>query len=247
MKVIVNGLAIEYESQGEGRVILMLHGWGNTMHYFDALCSEIKGFQIVRLDLPGFGGSETPQKPWTVEVYARFVARFCEKLHIEPALIIGHSFGGRITAKGVSQKILNPQKIVLIASAGVAHRRTARNIGYTIIAKVGKLLLAPFPKGAYNRFRYALYRSTGSDYLTVGSMSETFLHMIREDLSNAAAAIKTPTLLIWGEDDAVTPVTEGKKLNALIPNSRLYVVPSAGHFVHKEKPKEVAELIRGFI
>jgi pimeloyl-ACP methyl ester carboxylesterase len=247
VKVIVQDIATNYEDEGQGPVLLLLHGWGNTLNYYDSLCSELKEFRVVRLDLPGFGSSEIPRSAWNVEMYARFVAQFCEKLHLEPKAMIGHSFGGRIITKGVGQKILHPEKIILIASAGVADRQTLRNALYAGIAKMGKVILAPLPTSLYQRAREKLYAQTGSDYLTTGTMSETFLLTIREDLSVDATAITIPVLLVWGLNDLVTPLQEGKRLNTLIRNSKLCVISNAGHFVHQEKPAEVAQLIKDFL
>ena len=247
MKTIVNNLAVEYLDEGSGPHILMLHGWGNTMRYLDTLCNELKDCRVVRLDLPGFGDSEKAPAPWNVEDYARFIEKFCEKLQIKPRAMFGHSFGGRILTKGVGEGILHPEKIILAASAGVADRKTKRNMLYASIAKIGRYVLAPFSEKLYQRARHALYNMTGSDYLTTGKMSETFLKVIREDLSPCATKIATPTLLIWGADDAVTPLSEGKKLNELIRNSVLHVIAGAAHFVYRDNPKEVARLIREFV
>ena len=86
MKVIVDGLATEYQDEGHGPVILMLHGWGNTYHVFDAIVPALaKIRRVVRLDLPGFGATERPAEAWYVEDYARFVGAFCAKLKIDPA------------------------------------------------------------------------------------------------------------------------------------------------------------------
>jgi pimeloyl-ACP methyl ester carboxylesterase len=246
MKSIVSGLATEHSDKGLGPVILMLHGWGDSLHSFDILAEKLQGYQIVRLDLPGFGGSELPIGVWTVEDYARFIKEFCKKLHIEPQYMIGHSLGGRILIKAVASGLLNPRKLILVGSAGVADRQTVRNSAFMVLAKVGKLLLKPFPKSWYLRLRRELYRVTGGDYISTGALKETFLKVINEDLSETARQVSIPTLLIWGEDDIVTPVSEGKKLHSLIPNSELRVLIGAGHFVHQQKADDVAELIRKF-
>lgn len=248
MKVIVSGLAIEYRDEGKGPILLMLHGWKDDLRTFDPLIKELsKAYRIIRVDLPGFGGSEMPPSPWCVEDYARFVAAFLEKVGMSTYVLIGHSLGGRIVVKGVSERILYPQKMVLIASAGVAHRRTLRNIAFASMAKIGRFVLAPFPGSLYERAREALHASAGSDYASAGAMSETFLNIIREDLSAAASKITTPTLLIWGESDTATPLSEGKKFKKLISQSILTAIPRAGHFVHRERPKEVAQAIAQFV
>ena len=248
MKVIVNGLATEYQDEGHGPVILMLHGWGNTLHIFDALIPAlVKNRRIVRLDLPGFGATERPASPWGVEEYARFVGAFCEKLRLDVDVLIGYSLGGRIVIKGLSHGILSSHRAVLIAAAGVAERTTVRNQVFSAIAKIGKVLLWPLPKNVYQSARRLLYVQTGSDYLTIGSMSETMRKVVQEDLSSNAAGVSVPTLLVWGEHDVVTPLSEGRKLNRLIRESQITVIPDTSHFVIIENPSRVAELIHDFI
>jgi pimeloyl-ACP methyl ester carboxylesterase len=247
MKVIVDGLAVEYLDEGQGPVLLLLHGWGNTMRYFDPLCAELSGMRLVRLDLPGFGGTQQPAGDWTVEDYVRFVGAFCKKLAIAPAYMLGHSFGGRILIKGAGEGVLHPQKLILIGSAGVAERRTLRNGLYALLAKIGKILLRPLPAGLYARLRRTLYERSGSDYLQSGAMAGTFLSVIKEDLSGYAARIEVPALLIWGARDEATPLAEGKRLQALIKDSALRVIPDAGHFAYRERPAETARMIEAYI
>ena len=92
-----------------------------------------------------------------------------------------------------------------------------------------------------------MYGLIDSDYLSAGALKETFLKIIAENLSSSAENIAAPALLIWGANDAETPLADGKRLSRLIHGSELKTINGAGHFVHREKPKEVAELIRKFL
>jgi pimeloyl-ACP methyl ester carboxylesterase len=247
MKVIVKGLATEFQDEGSGPVLLMLHGWGDSLHSFDLLTHRLGGYRIVRLDLPGFGGTELPKGEWNVGDYARFVQEFCKKIDITPQYLIGHSFGGRVSIQGLARGILSAKKLILTASAGVADRPTVQNNAFIAIAKIGKVLLKPFPQSWYLNLRRELYNVTGGDYVSAGALKETFIKVISEDLSVDASQIKIPVLLIWGEDDFVTPVSEGKKLNELIEDSKLHILHGAGHFVHQQKIDEVTDLIKKFL
>ncbi|MDO8593959.1 MAG: alpha/beta hydrolase [bacterium] len=250
MKIIVNSLAIEYEDTGTGPVVLFLHGWKDDLHTFYELVPLLQGFRLVRVDFPGFGGSELPQVAWSTREYADFVADFCKKIVISPEIIVGHSFGGRVTLKGVSSGILTPKKLVLIASAGLAKYKTSKVRLFLFAAKAGKAVLFFLPYSHRERLRRRLYGAAGSgDYMNIhtGVLKETFLKAIREDLTDSAKEIHLPTLLIWGKQDVVTPFWDGKRLQTLISDSKLEVLNDATHFVHQEKPQEVAELIKKFI
>lgn len=249
MKVIVQGLATEYQDEGAGPVILFLHGWQDTVQSFDSLVPLLfVTNRVIRLDLPGFGRTEFPKEVWDLDRFVGFVVGFIQKLDIVVDVIVGHSFGGRIVIKGVVTGHLQPRKIVLIGSAGLAKKRTIRNSVLKIIAKIGGVVtdIPPFVIWRES-LRKKMYQSIGSDYLHAGALRETFLKIIAEDLGADAKKISIPTLLIWGSGDTETPLRDGKRLCQLIPNSKLSVINGAGHFVHKEKPQEVATLIRTFL
>ena len=249
MKIIVQNLATEYLDEGVGQVLLFLHGWQDNFHTFDSLASLLSPTRrVIRLDLPGFGKSEVPKESWNLDNYVQFVKEFIEKLDIKVYALVGHSFGGRIAIKGEATKNLQAQKIILIGSAGIAKNRTFRNSLLKILAKIGGLITYIPPLIFWRKaLRKRMYGFIGSDYLNTGKLKETFLKIISEDLSASARKITTPTLLIWGESDTETPLSDGKQLAGLIADSKLKVISGAGHFVHKEKSQEVAKLVQEFL
>ncbi|MCE9541285.1 alpha/beta hydrolase [Candidatus Kaiserbacteria bacterium] len=247
MKVIVNGVATEYADDGTGPVILMLHGWKDSLHSFDPLIPVLtQAYRVVRLDMPGFGGTEMPPKNWVLGDYVDFVGGFISKLKLDVHTLAGHSFGGRVAIKGVADGMFTPAKLVLIASAGVAERNTLRNKSLKVLAKVGKLATLPLPKSVKNKLRNRLYKNIQSDYTNAGTLKDTFVNVISENLSGAAKEVTVPALLIWGSADTETTLEEGVRLGGLIKNSRLELIQAAGHFVHREHPDTVARLIGDF-
>jgi len=178
--------------------------------------------------------------------YVRFVEDFIKKIDLRVDIIIGHSFGGRIIIKGAER--FCPRKVVLISSAGIAKRRTLRNSVLKLLTKIGSLITYIPPLIFYReKIKRKFYSSIGSDYLEAGSLKETFLKIISENLEERAKLMQLPTLLIWGSDDKETPLSEGERLSVAIPNLELRVIKGAGHFVHRERPDEVAGLIKEFI
>jgi pimeloyl-ACP methyl ester carboxylesterase len=229
MRCIVDGLAVEYKDIGTGKTVVMLHGWKDDLHTFDNIATSLSSScRIVRIDMPGFGGSEAPLSDWVLDDYVGFVKDFLEKLNIRPDILVGHSFGGRITIKGIAKKILSAKKIVLISSAGVARRKTFKNSALAILAKIGRIATAIPPVSFWKQeIRRKLYEAIGSDYFCAGALRGTFL-------------------IIWGSADYTTPIEDGRRLNQLISGSRLQVIEGAGHFVHKERPNEVSAIMREF-
>jgi pimeloyl-ACP methyl ester carboxylesterase len=247
MKVIVQELAINYRDEGLGGTILLLHGWQNNLNTFDKIARLLtESFRIVRLDLPGFGESESPSKDWDLNAYVKFVEDFIRKLDLKPEAIIGHSFGGRIIIK--SRGVFGVKKNILIASAGVAKRDNFRNKvmkGTSMI--IGPLLKIPPLSLIRGRIRAWFYDKIKSDYLRSESMKGIFVKVISENLADDCSKIRVPTLLIWGRDDSETPLSEGKTMSQIIPNSKLEVINKAGHFVHQYHPETVANLIKSFL
>ena len=221
MKAIVEDLAVEYQDEGNSKrpTLLFLHGWRNDLHSFDALVPELAAsYRIVRLDLPGFGGTELPHKAWELDDYVRFVADFIKKLNISVDVLVGHSLGGRIMIKGLGSKVFSPKKAVLIASAGIAKRKTWRNRILKVIAKIGKAVTIMPPFSLWrDLLRRKLYAYAGSDYDSAGALKETFVKLISEDLSASAKEIAVPVLLLWGGHDTETPLLDGVRLSRLIP------------------------------
>jgi pimeloyl-ACP methyl ester carboxylesterase len=253
MNLVTQGLMTQYFDDGANTkpVVLMLHGWGAESHSFDALAASLSpDFRILRLDLPGFGGTQAPAVPWYVRDYAQFVANFLRKLEVRQVeAVLGHSFGGRIVLKGLGEGIFTAQQAILLDSAGITHPPTWHLRAFGLVAHAGKRLLS-LP--GINRFapslRRRLYHAAGnSDYLESGPLRETFLNLINEDLSGAAARLTVPALLIWGADDVDTPPTDGQILANLIPISTFSLIAGAGHFVHTDAPDRVARLISDFL
>lgn len=249
LKAIIQNLAIEYQDEGNGPVLLCLHGWKDNLHTFDQLTTLLsKTHRIIRLDLPGFGKSEIPTKAWFLDDYVDFVKHFIDKLKIKPEFMLGHSFGGRIIIKGQTTKALNAKKLILIASAGIAHNQKLKKLLLKTLAKTGKIVtsIPPF-SSLKEKLRTKLYDKIGSDYLSAGPLKETFINIVREDLQNIAKRINCPTLLIWGTNDSETPLEDGKRLTSLINNSTLNIIDNASHFVHREHPQKVAHFIETFL
>ncbi len=250
MKIVVQNLATEYMDEGKGGTMLFLHGWQHTLRSFDAITPFLaEGYRVVRLDLPGFGGTDLSRGDWNLGRYVSFVADFVKKMGLDLYALVGHSFGGRIVVAGTARNVFRSKKIVLIDSSGLERRKHLQLLFWKILAKVGKIFIYTTPLFFWRRYlKMKLYDLIGSrDYPNAGILKKAFLAIIKENLSEDAKKISVPTLIIWGENDRTTPISEGQKFARLIKNSKLEILMGCGHFVHQEKPKEVAELVKKFL
>lgn len=249
MKVLVDDIVVNYQTTGSGKAILMLHGWGSDLKTFDKLSSDLsKYYQIVRLDLPGFGQSELPPTDWDLAHYVDFVADFITKRKLTVYAIVAHSLGGRIAISGVGAGKLKPKRLVLLSSHGIRESRTLKARLLWLSAKVGRAVTVVLPANYRNHIKKRLYQAAGSDdYLNAGPLKQIFTRIVNEDVRPEAAMINVPTLLIYGEEDKVTPVIYGEAFHKLIQHSRFEKLSGAAHYVHLDQPALVYRLIAEFI
>ena len=123
MNIRVDDYNICYKITGEGdETVVILQGWGTDLGVYDSVASSInEKYRVVQFDLPGFGGSDEPREAWNVDAFADFFCKFMEALEIKKAILIGHSYGGRVIIKLAARESLpfEIDRIVLIDSAGV--------------------------------------------------------------------------------------------------------------------------------
>lgn len=248
MQVVVDSLLASYERIGKGKVVLVLHGWGDSSKGWLGFCRQLDdSFELIIPDLPGFGSTQTPPEAWGLTEYAAFVAEFLKKLKVNPYAIIGHSNGGAIAIRGLAKGLLKADKLILLDSAGIRSQYKGRTKAVRLATKAGKALTAPLPAHIKRRLRRKVYQSVGSDMLVAAHLQETFKRVVTDDVQADAADVQVPALLIYGEDDLATPVHYGQMLHNLLSGSRLEIVPEAGHFVHVDKPEKVRKAIQRFL
>ena len=248
MNIVVDNLLTNYTLSGKGKPVLLLHGWGDSSKGLAGLQKDLAaGYQVLAVDLPGFGGSQAPKNSWDLDDYAAFLRVFLEKLELpKPYAVVGHSNGGALAIRAMSLGSLDADKLILLATSGVRSRGGARRIFLKAAAKAGRAATVWLPSKYRNRLRRKLYDAAGSDMLAVPQMQETFKRVVRQDVQDDAKRIVRPTLLVYAQDDPSVPLADGRIYGRLIKGSRLETV-AGGHFVHLEHPERVAGLIKEFL
>jgi pimeloyl-ACP methyl ester carboxylesterase len=249
MQVIVDNILTSYKKHGTGKkVVLCLHGWGDSSDGFKALGAFSQNkYTTLHLDLPGFGASGRPPLSWGLPEYGQFIGRFLQKIDLKPHSIIGHSNGGAIAIFAVSSKIIEPKKLVLIASSGVRGATSFKKIIYKVLAKIAKLVVSALPKRVRSKLKKNLYTRIGSDYMVIEELQEIFKRIISYDILSDAEKVKTPALLIYGTNDYVTPIWQAEKIAGAIKDSKLEIIDGAEHFPQKDQPEKVKRLIEDFL
>ena len=249
MQIIVDGLLTHYERAGKGPIVVILPGWADTSRSWLAMQKELSGsYDVVVLDIPGFGGSQAPNIAWSLDDYTDFISHFLEKTgSTDLYAVIGHSNGGAMAIRGIGSAKFAPRKLVLLASAGIRAGQSGRRGLLKIVAKAGKVLSTPLPATLKSRLRARLYHTVGSDMLVAGHMQETFKKVVADDVQAEAVRVTVPTLLIYGDSDNDTPLKYGEAFHRLIKGSTLEVIPGAGHFLHTENASQVGRIAKEFL
>lgn len=235
MTKTVDGLNINYIDVGEGEPIVILHGWGSNINVHQSminlLCTK---YRVIAPDLPGFGESDEPKEPWDVDRYVDFLLDFLSEYGFTKINLLGHSFGGRVIIKLCARELpFEIEKVVLVDSAGVKPEKTAAQKLKQKGFKIGKKLLST--KAAETLFPDALEnlrkKNGSADYNAASPvMRSTLVKVVNEDLCELMPCVKCPTLLMWGTNDDATPLSDGQKMEKLMPESALVTFQGAGHY-----------------
>jgi len=253
IKTIINNLNINYIKKGNGKAVLILPGWGTTVNTYMPIINSMSTYSTVYcLDMPGFGESEEPNTSWNLDNYVTLVINFIKNQNIQEVDLIGHSNGGRIIIKLMSQKNLNfkVHKIILIGSAGIVHKKDLSQNLKIKISKFCKKILELKPiKAICPNLISKLKNSFGSeDYRNASPvMKKILVQLIDQDLRELLPNINVPTLLIWGVNDTATPICDGEIMEKLIPDAGLIKVENCSHYVFLERPAYVNKIISTFL
>jgi len=225
--------------------VIILHGWAKTLDKWQKLLNALDEKEIKSdlLTIPGL--TSKLEKAWNMEDYVKWFKNIIEK-EKEKIILIGHSNGGRIAIAFTNQYPEKVEKLILIDSAGIYHNELPlriKRIVFKTIAKIGKKLTSS------KSMRNLLYKfARESDYKDLDeNIKQTMLNLISVDLKPILPQIKIPTLIIWGANDKITPLSDGILMNNLIKNSELKIIKDAGHSPQYTNPLETVNLITDFI
>ncbi len=200
--------------------------------YFDKI------FDVHALDLKGFGENKPMEKPYCLDDYVDEVKKYISDNNLKSPHVLGHSFGCRIIIKALAEDPTLFDKVVLTGAAGLKPKNTFKKT----IKKLTFNFLKVFLK------KEKLYKFYSSDYRALDPiMKESFKLIVNEHLDDKACLIKNQTLLIFGDCDNQTPLYMARRLNDKIKNSKLVIIPNAGHFCFLDKPMRFNMEVKEFL
>ena len=248
----IDEIPVNYIDEGEGEVVLLLHGWGANITLYQGIIDTLKqSRRVIALDMPGFGKTPEPSVSWCVDDYVDFVLHFIDTFSLKNLSVVVHSFGGRVFFKMNARKDLpfSIERVVLIDSAGILPKKSLGQQVSLKCYKIGRAFMSTkvmhflYPDAVEN-----MRRSRGSsDYNSATPlMRATLVKVVNEDLGPLIHLVKCPTLLIWGDLDTATPIGDAKRMEELIADAGLVVCEGAGHFSFAEQPAKVNGVLKAF-
>lgn len=232
-----------YETYGskENNPLVILHGWGIDSSSFKEVINNLN-YYVILIDFIGFGKSDEPIIPFSLEDYVSQVAQTISYLKIKDFILLGHSFGGRVAIK--YNYYYNLNKLILVDSAGIKHKTLSlykKIIKYKILKKIYYL----FNKPKYN---YLIKNSGSRDYKVLPPiMKQTMNKVIKEDLKKYCKSNKTPTFILWGVNDLETPLSDCYIFHKLFFKCRLVIFYKSGHFPYLDEKEKFIRVINGVI
>jgi len=269
-EVTIHGHRVGYRRAGQGETVVLIHGLaGNSRTWKDVMPELARSYDVVAPDLLGHGESAKPLGDYSLGAHASGLRDLLAMLDVSSASIVGHSFGGGVAMQLAYQHPELCDRLVLIGSGGLG-REVSWLLRILTLPGAEQLMPFVFPRWVADRGSDAsrFLRRRGLSAPLLGEMwraytslagaenRRAFLRTIRTviDLNGQTIsahdrlylAAHIPTLIVWGEHDAIIPVAHAYAAHESIPGSRLEILPGVGHFPHTEAPHQLLAVLTDF-
>lgn len=214
--------------------LYIIHGWTYTVAPWEKTIEllEKKDVGVEMLHVPGLTTSS--KKVWTIEEYVKWADRNLP----DGAVALGHSNGGRILLNLCSENPAKLKQLILLDSAGVYEVSSKRDVARSLSKKLSFLKKVPGLTKVWHKLTGA------TDYAKAPqNMKETLSNMLESDKKLDLAKVTTPTSILWGEADTVTPPRQAEVMHEKIPNNTLELYPDWTHAPYISHPAELAKAI----
>lgn len=261
----INGLQVHYKIEGEGQPIVLIHGTGASLQTFDKWTQLLKDeYQVIRMDIPAFGlTGPNAENDYTIEAYVQFIKDFTKKLNIKDFVLGGNSLGGEIAWKYAYYHPEDVKGLVLLNPAGSPVRKfnlpffSAFNLARVPV--ISSLFGHIDPKITVEKTVKQAYEK---DELVTPEMVQMYYDMSMRDGNRAAFVkriqqieadsildpkkVETPTLIIWGKQDAILLIEQFEGFKEM-KNMKSIIYDGVGHTPQDEVAEESAAATIQFI
>ena len=252
----VFGQTIHYFDLGSGPVVVLLHGLGSKKEdWLSVLEPMAQKYRLLVPDQIGFGKSDKPLMDYSVQTYVDFLNEFLRQMKVEKASLVGESLGGWIAALytaelGGGAHMVPVEKLVLVDAAGLKQETPIPDLNPSSLAAMKAMMEAVFYDTSW--LDENALRKVFTDKLAVhdGFTVRSFLGnpaLAGERLDGRMGSIKAPTLVVWGKQDKLLPITSGDKYAAGIAGAKMVSFDKCGHVPPVEKTEEFVAAVTGFL
>jgi len=258
-RMTVNGVSLAVEVRGKGPAVLFVHGYPLDRTLWAAQLAGLEGYRVIAPDLRGLGLSDAPDLGYSMPTYADDLAALLEALQVDEVVLIGLSMGGYVAFEFLRRHRERVRALVLFdtrADADASDVRRARDQQSSLAREQGAAAIADqmLPRmlapGAAQSVPHVVERVRGMMLAApVAGIAGALAAMRDRADSTALLAMleDLPTMIVVGEDDAMTPVDLARAMASAVPGARLEVVAGAGHLPPMEAPGEVNALLLDFL
>ena len=241
MKLNIQDVDLHYIRYGAStHPIVFLHGWGQNIEMMKPIADPLQEtHEIMILDLPGYGESSEPTFTWTVDDYVECLHTLLEQLKIENPILVGHSFGGKISLLYASKYAV--EKLVLFGSPfkKEIEKLSLKTKTLKTLKKVPVL----------NKLEQFAKRHIGStDYRNASPrMRDILVETVNLDITNEVKKIKCPTLIVWGTNDEAVPIERAYELENLIHDAGVVIYEGSTHYAYLENLGQTISILHNFL
>ena len=270
-RVLADGIDTFYLEAGRGYPVILLHGLGSSnAGMLPTLDDLARDYRVIAPDIPGFGESSKPIRPYHAGFFARWLVKLLDELDIPRAHIVGNSLGGRIALETALRAPERVDRLALLAPA-VALKKVRQFVPLVRAMRPEFALLSLRPSRAAltsgirrlfadsRRIDPSWLEAGADEFLRIYSTARgriAFFSALREIYLDAPwgargfwtrlESLSCPTLFIWGDRDVLVPAKFARHVSKAVPQSTSLVMKDSGHVPHFEHPAETHRIIREF-
>nr|WP_185806945.1 alpha/beta hydrolase [Bacillus sp. HMF5848] len=263
--ITIRGVKVYYELTPwkDKPVIVLIHGFLSSSFSYRRLIPLLKeSYTVLAVDLPPFGKSAKVKNfVYSYANMAQIVIELLQRLQLTQVTLVGHSMGGQIALNIAKQKPDIVKKLILLCSSGYLSKASKPMIYFSYLPFFSLVIKAwLYSKGTHGNLQNSVFDHSLIDEEMLRGYEEPFhdesiyhalTKMLRHREGDLPAedlrTIRTPSLLIWGENDKVVPIEIGERLHKDLPSSHFVSFTQTGHLVPEERPLPVYEHMLEFI
>lgn len=234
-------LNINYVRYGNKKndTVVLLHGWGQNIQMMKPIGDNLKDKDVIIIDLPGHGKSDEPKEVWSLDDFVEMIHELLLKEKVENPILIGHSFGGKISLIYASK--YKVKKLVLFGSPFKV-KKNPNSLKVKILKKIKSL------PGMEKIAEKAKKHMGSVDYRNASPiMREILVKHVNTDITDLVKKIKCPTIIIWGTNDKAVDIADAYELESLIKDSAVIAYEGCTHYAYLERLVQTNNIINKFL